>query len=83
MLRADIRVKGQIDAHWSEWFEGLEVVHTVRGETVLSGDVADQAALYGLLAKLRDLGLLLISVESSEIVDGPGSGSEADEEDSG
>jgi hypothetical protein len=67
MLRAEIRVKGQIDAHWSDWFEEFEITHTDQDETILTGDVADQSALYGLLAKLRDLGLSLISVNSTEI----------------
>ena len=57
-------MRGQIDAHWSEWFEDLTITHTDEGETILSGAIADQAALYGLLAKLRDLGLPLISVNS-------------------
>lgn len=64
MLSVEIRVKGQIDAHWSDWFEDLTITHTEEEETVLIGSVADQAALYGLLAKLRDLGLPLISVNS-------------------
>lgn len=58
----EIRVKGRIDERWSEWFEGLSIRHTDQGETVLSGRVVDQAALYGLLAKLWDLGLPLLSV---------------------
>lgn len=58
----EIRVKGRIDERWSEWFEGLSITHTDQGETVLSGWVVDQAALYGLLAKLWDLGLPLLSV---------------------
>ena len=62
MQRVEIRVKGQIDKHWSDWFEGLTVTHTDQGETILTGSVADQAALYGLLAKLRDLGLQLLSM---------------------
>jgi hypothetical protein len=67
MLRAEIRVKGQIDAQWSDWFEEFTITHTDQGETVLAGDVADQAALYGLIAKLRDLGLALASVDSAEV----------------
>jgi len=69
MLRAEIRVKGQIDEHWSDWFEGLTVTHTDRDETVLTGLVVDQSALYGLLAKLRDLGLSLLSVSILEMDD--------------
>ena len=64
MQSVEIRVKGQIDAHWSGWFEDLTITHTQEKETVLTGLVADQAALYGLLAKLRDLGLPLVSVNS-------------------
>ena len=67
MHEVEIRVKGQIDEQWSEWFEGLSVAHTEDGETVLTGSVADQAALHGLLAKLRDLGLSLMSVNSAEV----------------
>ena len=69
MLQAEIRVKGQIDEHWSEWFEEFEIEHTDQDETILTGDVADQSALYGLIAKLRDLGLPLISVDSVEVED--------------
>jgi hypothetical protein len=67
MLRVEIRVKGQIDEHWSEWFEDLMLRTTDQDETILTGDVADQAALNGLLAKLRDLGLALLSVDSEEV----------------
>jgi hypothetical protein len=67
MLRAEIRVKGQIAAHWSDWFEDLEITHTEQDETILTGEVADQSALYGLLAKLRDLGLPLLSVNHVEV----------------
>jgi hypothetical protein len=69
MLRAEIRMKGQIDEHWSDWFEGLTVTHTDQDETVLTGLVVDQSALYGLLAKLRDLGLPLLSVNCTEAED--------------
>lgn len=67
MLRVEIRVKGQIDEHWSSWFEGLTLAYTDRDETVLSGAVADESALYGLIARLRDLGLSLVSVDSEEV----------------
>jgi hypothetical protein len=59
--RYEIRVKGILDGRWAAWFEGLQVTSD-REETVISGPVADQAALHGLLAKVRDLGLFLISV---------------------
>ena len=66
MQRVEIRVKGRIDERWSDWFEDL-ITHTDQDETILSGTVVDQAALYGLLAKLRDLGLPLVSVNRVEI----------------
>jgi len=56
-----IRVKGTLDARWASWFEGL-VVTMAEDETILTGSVADQSALHGLLNKIRDLGLPLISV---------------------
>ena len=69
MQRVEIRVKGQIDEHWSDWFDDLTITHTDQDETILSGTVVDQAALYGLLAKLRDLGLPLLSVTHTEAED--------------
>jgi len=62
MLSVEIRVQGRIDEHWSSWFEDLSVRY-IDADTVLTGSVADQAALYGLLARLRDLGLDLVSVQ--------------------
>ena len=69
MQSVEIRVKGQIDEHWSDWFEDLTITHTDQDETVLSGPIVDQAALYGLVAKLRDLGLSLLSVKCTETED--------------
>ena len=69
MQNVEIRVKGRIDEHWSDWFEDLTITHTDQDETILSGAVVDQAALYGLLAKLRDLGLPLLSVTRTEAQD--------------
>ena len=66
MPQVEIRVKGQIDEHWSDWFDDLTITHTDQDETVLTGPLADQAALYGLMAKLRDLGLPLLSVNRVE-----------------
>ena len=66
MQHIEIRVKGRIDEHWSYWFEGLTITHTDQDETILSGTVVDQAALYGLLARFRDLGLPLLSVKQVE-----------------
>ena len=62
MQRVVIRLKGHLDENWSEWLEGFTLTHTAQGETVLLGMVKDQAALYGLMAKLRDLGVRLIAV---------------------
>ena len=59
--RYEIRVKGILDGRWAAWFEDLQV-SSDGDETVIAGLVADQAALHGLLAKVRDLGLFLISV---------------------
>ena len=66
-LRYEIRVKGILDWQWTDWFEGLEVSQD-GDETVIAGPVADQAALHGLLNKVRDLGLFLVSVRH---LDGP------------
>jgi hypothetical protein len=66
MRTVEIRVKGCIDEHWSTWFAGLKITQTGQDETVLSGEVVDQAALYGVLSMLRDLGLPLLSVASEE-----------------
>ena len=57
-----IRVEGHLDGRWSHWFDDLRLIHHNGGTTSLSGPVADQAALHGLLAKVRDLNLTLISV---------------------
>ena len=61
-LRYEIRVRGALDSRWSAWFEGLQVTSDESGQTLIAGPVADQAALHGLLAKIRDLGLPLLSV---------------------
>jgi hypothetical protein len=57
-----IRVKGELDPKWSDWFDGFAIEPQADHETLLSGPVADQAELHGLLAKIRDLGLPLLSV---------------------
>jgi hypothetical protein len=59
-----IRIKGHLSYHWSDWFEGLTITSEENGDTLLTGPVVDQAALHGLLRKVRDLGALLISVMS-------------------
>jgi hypothetical protein len=60
--RYELRVRGVLEPRWSAWFEGLQVSSNDRGETTIAGPVTDQAALHGLLAKIRDLGLPLLSV---------------------
>lgn len=60
--RYDIRLAGHLDAHWTTWFDGLTVSREADGTTVISGPVPDQAALHGLLQRVRDLGLPLLSV---------------------
>ena len=62
MQHIEIQVEGQIDPQWSEWFDGLAIRHLGSDRSRLVGAVIDQAALYGILAKLRDLSLALISV---------------------
>ena len=57
-----IRLRGKLDDNWSSWFEKMDI-STEGGETILSGQVADQAALHGLLIRIRDLNLTLLSVE--------------------
>jgi hypothetical protein len=66
MLRVEIRIKGRIAPHWTGWFEELTITYTEDDNTVLIGEVLDQAALFGLIARVRDLGLSLISVDSGE-----------------
>jgi hypothetical protein len=61
-----IRVKGNLDRKWSDWFDGLTIAPQAGDETLLVGPVSDQAALHGLLAKIRDLSLPLLSVERKE-----------------
>jgi hypothetical protein len=56
-------VRGVLDRHWSSWFEGLQVSSDAPGQTLITGPVVDQAALHSLLAKVRDLGLPLLSVQ--------------------
>lgn len=64
--RYELRIKGHLDARWAAWFEGLSLTHLSDGTTVIHGTVADQAALHGLLQKLRDLGLPIVSVTQTE-----------------
>ena len=64
MKYVEIRIEGQLDEHWAEWLGDLTIQRSEQNETLLSGFFPDQAALYGLIGKLRDLGISLISVNS-------------------
>lgn len=64
--QVEIRIKGQIDQSRTDWFDGFTITPSESGDTILSGTVVDQAALFGLLSKIRDLGLMLISVQVTE-----------------
>jgi len=61
-----IRIAGHLDEHWSSWFSGLALTRENDGTTTLRGPVADQSELHGLLTKVRDLGVALLSVTSTE-----------------
>jgi hypothetical protein len=67
--RYAIRVEGHLDAHWSEWLGGMTLTHEEGGVTRLDGPITDQAALYGLLNRLRDLSLTLVSLQRIEAVE--------------
>ena len=78
--RYEIRLKGHLDARWADRFAGLSFTHASDGTTILAGPVVDQAALYGLLRKVRDLGLPLVSVIQVEPkqADGPDGNADTD-----
>jgi len=66
-----LRVAGRMDPRWVAWFDGFTVTGEADGTTTLRGTVADQAQLHGLLAKIRDLGVALVSVEADPAAGGP------------
>ena len=62
MGQVEIRIEGHLNKGWVNWLEGITIAHTEQNQTLLTGPVQDQAALYGLIAKLRDLGVKLVSL---------------------
>lgn len=62
-----IKIKGTLDMTWSDWFAGMNLEHLEENQTLLSGELPDQAALHGLLERIRDLNLTLVSVNCSNI----------------
>lgn len=67
MQNIEIKVKGLLDPKWSEWLENLEIINDDKDETLILGQINDQATLFGILKKLRDLGLKLISVKVNDV----------------
>ena len=65
--RYEVRLQGHLDARWADWFDGLRLSLRTDGTTIIHGPIADQAALHGLLQKVRDTGLQLVSVIRTEI----------------
>jgi hypothetical protein len=65
--RYRIRVHGMLPAHWSEWFDGFAIAYDAGGDTTLTGQVVDQAALHGLISRVRDLGLTLVAIEPIDV----------------
>ena len=64
-----ITVKGHLDSQWSAWFDNMVITHEANGQAVLRGPLADQSALYGVLAKVRNLGLTLVAVYQVAAID--------------
>jgi hypothetical protein len=69
-IHCQIRVKGHLSDQWSDWFDGLKIENRPDDEAMLSGWLPDQAALYGVLSRMRDLGLALISMNCDELGSG-------------
>jgi hypothetical protein len=67
----EITVQGELDERWAKWFEDLTISPTPSGETIISGVVADQSALHGILNRIRDLGLELISIQRKTLDERP------------
>ena len=69
MLKVEIWVEGALDPSWAKWLDGFTISHDEQGVTLIRGEVKDQAALYGLIGKLRDLGVTLLNVQVEIIND--------------
>lgn len=67
MPNVKVRIEGHLDKRWMDWVDELNIIHTEQDQTLLTGSVQDQAALYGLFAKLRDLGVKLVSVNYESV----------------
>ncbi len=67
-MHCSVRLKGHLNQHWSHWFDGMAISKEKNGETLLTGPVVDQAALHGLLRKVRDIGIPLISVTTNQAI---------------
>jgi hypothetical protein len=65
----EIRIEGHLDGRWADWFGSMTITLEDNGDTLLTGPVVDQAALHGLLKKVRDLGMTLISIQTINIID--------------
>jgi hypothetical protein len=63
----EIKIKGHLDEHWTDWLGGLEITQDEQGNSLLTGVVPDQAALHGILTQIRDLGLTLVSITPKDI----------------
>ena len=66
-IEYEIKIKGYLEAHWTDWMGGLNITHDRKGNSLLTGVVPDQAALHGILIQIRDLGLTLISITPKNI----------------
>lgn len=69
MKRVKVVIQGHLERSWMDWVEGLSITYPSEDETLLSGTITDQAALYGLIGKLRDLGVHLISIDVASMGD--------------